>query len=151
MTAYGIMAPPIEAIGVAYFTPLMAPVPVTTRLGKPDSRADTVVPWLRLEAAGGPLRPDELLYDLSIILHAYAPENLETQPLPRDRARGPRPVHVHRHRRRGRLLGGALHRHHPGQTKRSAGQHAALQGDAHLADPRPTCQRVLTPKTGRGV
>ena len=79
MTAYGIMAPPIEAIGVAYFTPLMAPVPVTTRLGKPDRRADTVVPWLRLEAAGGPLRPDELLYDLSIILHAYAPENLETQ------------------------------------------------------------------------
>ena len=79
MSSYGIAPPPIEAVGLAYFTPLMAPVPVTTRLGKPASDADTVVPWLRLEAAGGPLRPDELLYDLSIILHSYGPQNLETE------------------------------------------------------------------------
>ena len=76
---YGITPPPIEALAVAYFGPAMAPLPVTTRLPKPAARADMVNPWLRLEAAGGLLRQDELLYDISIILHSYAPENLETQ------------------------------------------------------------------------
>jgi hypothetical protein len=33
---------------------------------------------LRLEAAGGFLRADEFLYDISIILHSYAPQSQES-------------------------------------------------------------------------
>ena len=78
-TSYGIAPPPTEALAVAYFAPLMAPIPVITRVPKPPPSADTVAPLLRVEAAGGFLRQDELLFDISIILHSYAPENTETQ------------------------------------------------------------------------
>lgn len=77
ITNYGVMPPPPEALAVALFTPLMAPLPVITRLPKPPPSADTVSPLLRVEAAGGFLRQDELLFDISIILHSYAPENQE--------------------------------------------------------------------------
>jgi hypothetical protein len=70
---YGVAPPPAEALAVAYFTPLMAPLPVSTRLPVVGPRADTAAPALRVEAAGGFLRQDELLYDMSIILHSYAP------------------------------------------------------------------------------
>lgn len=76
---YALTPPPAEALAVAYFTPLMSPVPVSTRLPKPGPSADTVNPYVRVEAAGGFLRADEFLYDISIILHSYAPENLETE------------------------------------------------------------------------
>jgi len=76
-TTYGIAPPPTEALAIALWTPLMAPLPVTTRLPKPAVRADMVNPVLRVEAAGGFLRQDELLYDISLILHSYAPENQE--------------------------------------------------------------------------
>jgi hypothetical protein len=76
-TPYGIVGPDPEALALAYFTPLMSPVPVTTRLPKPAARADTVTPWLRLEAGGGFQRDDEIMFDLSLILHSYAPQNEE--------------------------------------------------------------------------
>lgn len=75
---YALIPPPTEALAVAYFTPLLAPTPVTTRLPQPGARQDMVDPFIRVEAAGGFLRNDEFLYDISIILHSYAPENLET-------------------------------------------------------------------------
>jgi hypothetical protein len=64
-------------LAVAYFTPLMAPLPVSTRLPKPALNADTVAPMLRVENGGGFLRADEFLYDISIILHSYAPQSDE--------------------------------------------------------------------------
>jgi hypothetical protein len=81
VTNYGIAPPPTEALAIALWTPLMnalpTPVPVITRVPKPPPSADTVAPLLRVEAAGGFLRQDEVLYDISIILHSYAPENQE--------------------------------------------------------------------------
>jgi hypothetical protein len=74
---YGLLPPPTEALAVAYWAPLMAPLPVTTRLPKPELHADSVAPMLRVEAAGGFLRQDEFLYDVSIILHSYAPQSDE--------------------------------------------------------------------------
>lgn len=68
-----LLPPPIEAMAVAYFTPLMAPTPVATRLPSPDDSADTIEGFLRLEAAGGALLPDSFLWDMSIVLHAYSP------------------------------------------------------------------------------
>jgi hypothetical protein len=74
---FGLIPPPTEALAKLYWTPLMAPLPVSTRLPKPALNADYVAPMLRLEAAGGFLRQDEFLYDISIILHSYAPQNDE--------------------------------------------------------------------------
>lgn len=68
-----IAPPPIEAMALAYFTPLMAPTPVATRLPSPAADADTVEGFLRLEAAGGALVGDALMWDMSIIVHAYSP------------------------------------------------------------------------------
>src|SRR6516162_5088220 len=52
---YGVAPPPAEALAVTYFAPLM-----------------------RVESAGGFMRTDELLFDISVILHSYGPENQET-------------------------------------------------------------------------
>jgi hypothetical protein len=68
-----LLPPPIEAMAVQYFTPLMAPTPVATRLPDPDDSEDTVGGFLRVEAAGGSLTGEMLLWDMSIILHGYSP------------------------------------------------------------------------------
>lgn len=64
--------PPTESLAEQYFTPLVAPTPVGTRLPRPADTADTVNAFLRIEAGGGVLRPDGYLWDVSVILHAYA-------------------------------------------------------------------------------
>jgi hypothetical protein len=69
--------PPPEALAKAYYTPLVAPTPVATRLPKPANTADTINGFLRVEAGGGTLRGELLLWDISIILHAYAPNTQE--------------------------------------------------------------------------
>lgn len=56
-----------------YFTPLMDPTPVATRLPNPANNEDTVEGFLRLEAAGGALVGDALMWDMSVILHSYSP------------------------------------------------------------------------------
>jgi hypothetical protein len=68
-----ILPPPIEAMAVAYFTPLMDPVPVATRLPSPSATDDVVNGFLRLESAGGTQVDQMLMWDMSIILHAYSP------------------------------------------------------------------------------
>lgn len=69
--------PPIELVGETYFAPLMSPTPVGTRVPRPADTADTISGFLRLEAGGGSLRGEQLLWDVSIILHAYAPNTQE--------------------------------------------------------------------------
>jgi hypothetical protein len=69
--------PPIESLAEVYFTPLVAPTPVGTRRPRPADTADTINAFLRIEAGGGVLRPDGLLWDVSVILHAYAPNSQE--------------------------------------------------------------------------
>lgn len=63
---------------MAFFTPLMAPVPVATRLPQPGQAADTVNGFLRVEAAGGSVQKDGFLFDVGLILHSYAPNNQES-------------------------------------------------------------------------
>jgi hypothetical protein len=55
-----------------YFPALVAPTPCGTRVPKPSLTEDTINGFLRLEAGGGVLRPDGILWDVAIILHAYA-------------------------------------------------------------------------------
>lgn len=70
--------PPVGGLAKSYFTPLVAPAPVATRLPQPDKTADTVNGFLRIEASGGPILPGEVMFDLGIILHSYAPNNEES-------------------------------------------------------------------------
>jgi len=56
----------------------MAPTPVATRLPQPSKTDDTVNGFLRVESSGGFLRADGLLYDVGVILHAYAPNSAES-------------------------------------------------------------------------
>lgn len=72
------MPPPAGGIAKAYFTPLMAPVPVATRLPQPGATQDTINGFLRIEAAGGPIMPDSVFFDIGIVLHSYAPNNQES-------------------------------------------------------------------------
>lgn len=73
-----VRPPPTELLAKAYFTPLVAPTPCGTRLPKPSNTADTINGFLRVEAGGGVLRPDGILWDVSCILHAYAPNTQES-------------------------------------------------------------------------
>jgi hypothetical protein len=68
-----LLPPPIEAMAAQYFTPLMAPTPVATRLPNPAKSEDTVEGFLRLEAAGGAQVNENLMWDSAIILHSYSP------------------------------------------------------------------------------
>jgi hypothetical protein len=72
------MPPPAGGIAKAYFTPLMAPCPVATRLPQPNKTEDTINGFLRIEAAGGPILPDSVFFDIGIILHSYAPNAQES-------------------------------------------------------------------------
>ena len=67
-----VRPPPTEMVALGYFTPLLAPTPVATRVPQPSNTADTINGFLRLEAAGGVLRADGIFWDVSCILHAYA-------------------------------------------------------------------------------
>lgn len=73
--------PPIESIGKAYFTSLMSPLLVTTRLPQPAPNQDTIGQFLRLQSAGGAqlvqAGQEGYFWNVSIILHSYAPDDQE--------------------------------------------------------------------------
>ena len=65
---------------VAYLTPILAPTPVATRLPQPNKTEDTINNFLRVESAGGaPRGEDQILFNVSVILHCYCPNNQESQ------------------------------------------------------------------------
>lgn len=70
--------PPIQALARAYLMPLMHPTPVATRLPQPGRTEDTVSGFLRVEAAGGALMADGIMFNCGILLHSYAPNNEES-------------------------------------------------------------------------
>lgn len=74
-----IYPPPIQGLAKAYLTPRMAPVPVATRIPQPSNTADTVNGFIRIEAAGGAVMLDEVLFNCALIIHSYAPNNQESQ------------------------------------------------------------------------
>lgn len=66
----------IEWLSIYYLTPLMDPaVPIATRLPNPAPGADTINGFLRIEAAGG-TKANFVEYNLAVILHAYAPDEI---------------------------------------------------------------------------
>src|SRR3954471_13653992 len=64
--------PPVAAMAVGYFPTVMPDVPCATRLPRPSKTEDTINGFLRVESGGGPVLADNILYDCSLILHAYA-------------------------------------------------------------------------------
>jgi hypothetical protein len=85
MTSYVVPPldlPDIEDLGPYYFTPLIAPTPIDTRLPKPDDSADTVSGFVTIEAAPAS-RVGLAQWDLSFILHAYSPSEYEAATISR--------------------------------------------------------------------
>lgn len=74
-----LLLPPIESMALAYYTPTVTPTPVATRLPSPEKTADTVNGFLRVESGGGFLGDDDLMWDISVILHAYSPDEVEAE------------------------------------------------------------------------
>ena len=65
---------------VAYLTPILSPTPVATRLPQPTKIEDTVNSFLRVESAGGGPRDDEqILFNVSLVLHSYCTNSQESQ------------------------------------------------------------------------
>jgi hypothetical protein len=73
-----LQPPPIEKLGKVYYTPLMAPLLVSTRIPQPAPNQETITSFLRLESGGGIQRQDTILWDMKLILHSYAPNDQET-------------------------------------------------------------------------
>jgi len=73
------MAPPVETMAVNYLTPLMTPIPVATRLPRPDNDKEVINGYLQVEAGGGVLTHDSLLWDMSVVLHGYSRNEVEAE------------------------------------------------------------------------
>jgi hypothetical protein len=69
----------VEALGVFFFTPILAPTPVATRVPRPQDDSDTVNGFLRIEAGNTTplLEFRSVAWDLSFIMHAYSPSEIE--------------------------------------------------------------------------
>lgn len=67
-----LLPPPTESMGVAYLTPLMAPTLVGTRLPQPEQDRQMLDGFLRVEAGGGYQDEDEIMWDVSLILHSFS-------------------------------------------------------------------------------
>lgn len=70
--------PPIESLGMAYFPPLMTPLLVSTRVPQPAPNKETVNTFLRIQAGGGSQTPEGILWNMTLILHSYAPNEQES-------------------------------------------------------------------------
>jgi hypothetical protein len=66
----------IEDLPIWYYTPILAPTPVDSRLPSPANDRDTVNGFLRIESADS-TRSGLDCYDLNFIFHAYSPIEAE--------------------------------------------------------------------------
>lgn len=69
-----VKPPPMAGMVVQYLTPLMFPIPVSTRRPAPDPDQDITYPngYVRCEAAGGVwMARSEIFFDASAIVHSY--------------------------------------------------------------------------------
>jgi len=69
---------PVEDVAVAYFTAMLDPLVVCTRNPESLPGEDTPGEFLRIQAGGGRQLPNWYWFDMSVILHSYAPNDLET-------------------------------------------------------------------------
>ncbi len=70
--------PPTQRLAVAYFTPLLSPLPVGTRIPQAAPGQEVIDYFLRVEAGGGAAINDRLLFRIGVILHSYCPNSDET-------------------------------------------------------------------------
>lgn len=70
--------PPTQRLAVAYFTPLLTPLPVGTRIPQAAPGQETIDYFMRVEPGGGAAINDRLLFRIGVILHSYCPNNDET-------------------------------------------------------------------------
>ena len=70
--------PPTQRLAVAYFTPLLTPLPVGTRIPQPGPGQETIDYFIRVEPGGGTTVDSRLLFRVGIVLHSYCPNNDET-------------------------------------------------------------------------
>lgn len=79
MTSYVVpplLPPDVQDLAIYYFTPLLSPTPVESRLPVVANDRDTVNGFLTVEA--GDISRDGLAqWDVSMILHAYSPVEAE--------------------------------------------------------------------------
>jgi len=75
-----VAPPPAAGLMVSYLTSMLAPTPVATRLPQPAKTEDTINGFLRVEAAGGqPNEAEQLLFNVSLLLHSYCTNNDESR------------------------------------------------------------------------
>ena len=85
MTDY--VVPPLESADIEdlvtfFYTPIIAPTPIDTRLPKIADNADTINGFVTVEA-GPATRVGLAQWDLSFILHAYSPVEYQAADLSR--------------------------------------------------------------------
>ena len=61
---------PIETLAILFFTPLMDPIPVGTRLPPPADDEPYITSFFKVESAGG-VQLNEYQYEQHLILHSY--------------------------------------------------------------------------------
>lgn len=66
----------IEFLGLLYLTPHMGSTPIGTRVPNPKNNKDTINGFLRIEAGGGS-QPNDFEHNLTLLLHAYSPNEIE--------------------------------------------------------------------------
>ena len=71
-----LQAPDTQDLGIYYFTPILAPTRVDSRLPSPAKNQDTVHGFMTIEA-GDTTRVGLAQWDISMILHAYSPVEAE--------------------------------------------------------------------------
>jgi hypothetical protein len=67
-----LVSPDTEDLAIFYYTPIIAPTLIDTRLPKPDDDADTINGFVTVEA-GDKSRVGLAQWDCSFILHSYSP------------------------------------------------------------------------------
>lgn len=75
-------APDIEDLVPFFYTPIIAPTPIDTRLPKVEDEADTINGFVTVEA-GDMTRVGLAQWDMDFILHAYSPVEYEASDISR--------------------------------------------------------------------
>jgi hypothetical protein len=85
MTNYVVQpldSPDIEDLGIYFYTPILSPTVVDTRLPSPANDRDTINGFLTIESAGYS-KVGVAQWDMSFVLHAYSPEEAEASDISR--------------------------------------------------------------------
>jgi len=71
-----LLPPDVQDLAIFFYTPILSPTVVDSRLPKPDDTADTINGFLTVDAAPS-TRIGLAQWDVSFVLHAYSPVEAE--------------------------------------------------------------------------